>query len=155
MAVISDEEFVELIRKYTVNLYRLALGILHNPADAEDAVSETVLKAYEKVHTLHKRESFKPWLLKIAANEAKSLYAKNRRTAPDDNIEEYMPAFCDEYHELWDVVMKLEEPYREVVILFFYERFSMKEISRILGIPEGTVKSRLSRGKKQLKQLLK
>lgn len=155
MAVISDEEFVELTREYTANLYRLALGILHNPADAEDAVAETVLKAYEKIHTLHKRESFKPWLLKIAANEAKSLYIKNRRTTPDDNIEEYMPAFCDEYHELWDVVMKLEETYREVVILFFYERLSIKEISRILSIPEGTVKSRLSRGKKQLKQLLK
>ena len=154
MAVIDDEKFVELIQEYTANMYRLALGILHNPSDAEDAVAETVLKAYEKIHTLRRAESFKAWLMQIAANEARRVYAKSKRTAPVDDIEEYMPAFQDEHHELWDVVMKLDVVYSEVIILFFYEQLSQKEIGKILGIPEGTVKSRLARGKKQLKELL-
>lgn len=154
MAVIEDEKFVELIQEYTANMYRLALGILHNPSDAEDAVAETVLKAYEKIHTLRRAECFKAWLMQIAANEARRVYAKSKRTAPVDDIEEYMPAFQDEHHELWDVVMKLDVVYSEVIILFFYEQLSLKEIGKILGIPVGTVKSRLARGKKQLRELL-
>lgn len=62
-----------------------------------------------------------------------------------------MPEFRDEYHELWDAVMKLDISYREVTILYFYEQLSIKDISKILHIPEGTVKSRLYRGKQQLK----
>ncbi len=154
MAVIDDDKFVELIQEYTANMYRLTLGILHNPSDAEDAVAETVLKAYEKIHTLRRAESFKAWLMQIAANEARRVYAKSKRTAPVDEIEQYMPTFKDEHHELWDVVMKLDVVYREVVILYFYEQLSLKEIGKILGIPQGTVKSRLSRGKKQLRELL-
>lgn len=154
MAAIDDEKFVELVKEYTPNLYRLALGILHNPVDAEDAVAETVLKAYEKINTLRKAESFRAWIMQIAANEAKRVYAKSKRTEPVEDMEEYMPAFHDEHHELWDVVMKLDIVYSEVIILFFYERLSVKEIGKILGIPEGTVKSRLARGKKQLREQL-
>lgn len=154
MAAIDDEKFVELIQEYTANLYRLALGILHNPSDAEEAVAETVLKAYEKMYTLRRAECFRAWIMRIAANEAKKVWAKSKRTAPVEDIGEYMPAFLDEHHELWDVVMKLDVVYREVIILFFYEQLSIKEIGKILGIPQGTVKSRLARGKKQLKELL-
>lgn len=154
MAVIDDEKFVELIQEYTANIYRLTLGILHNPSDAEDVVAETVLKAYEKIHTLRRAESFKAWLMQIAANEARRVYAKSKRIAPVDDIEQYMPAFKDEHHELWDVVMKLDVVYGEVVILYFYEQLSLKQIGKILGIPQGTVKSRLARGKKQLRELL-
>ncbi len=69
-------------------------------------------------------------------------------------MEDYMPAFTDDYHELWDIVMEMDLVYREVVILYFYEQLSIKEIAKALRIPEGTVKSRLSRGKSQLKAYL-
>lgn len=154
MSAIGNEMFVRLIQEYMPNLYRLALGILHNRDDAEDAVSESVLKAYEKIHTLRKRENFQAWIMQITANEAKRIYAKNKRLSPVENVEDYMPDFRDEYHELWDVVMELDVVYREVIILYFYERFSIKEIGIILNIAEGTVKSRLFRGKKQLKERL-
>ena len=65
-----------------------------------------------------------------------------------------MPSFQDEKHELWDVVMELKSVHREVIVLYFYERFTVKEISAVLRVPEGTVKSRLSRGKKQLRKAL-
>ncbi|MCM1387734.1 MAG: RNA polymerase sigma factor [Bacillus sp. (in: Bacteria)] len=155
MAAIEKETFARLVREYTPSLYRLALGILHNRDDAQDVVSESVLKAYEKLHTLQKREAFHAWIMQITANEAKRVYAKNKRRALVENIEDYMPAFEDEYHELWDIVMKIDIVYRETVILYFYEQFSIKEIAQILHIPEGTVKSRLSRAKKQLKEYLK
>lgn len=151
MSVIDNETFAGLVREYTPNLYRLTLGILHNREDAEDAVSESILKAYEKIHTLRNPDRFRIWIMQIAANEAKRIYEKNKRSAPMENVEKYMPEFRDEYHELWDVVMKLDVSYREVTILYFYEQLPIKEISKILHIPEGTVKSRLYRGKQQLK----
>ena len=64
-------------------------------------------------------------------------------------MEDLMPDFCDDYHELWDVVMGLEMVYREAVLLYFYERLTIREIAKALHVPEGTVKSRLSRGKKR------
>lgn len=154
MSAISKDTFAHLVKEYMPNLYRLAFGILHNREDAEDAVSEAVLKAYEKIDTLRRRESFQAWIMQIAANEAKRIYAKNKRVSPVDNMEDYMPDFRDEYHELWDMVMELDVVYREVIILYFYERFSIKEIGGILHIAEGTVKSRLFRGKQQLKEQL-
>ncbi len=154
MSAISNETFARLVQEYMPNQYRLALGILHNRNDAEDAVSASILKAYEKLHTLRKRERFQAWIMQITANEAKRIYAGNKRLSPVENMEDYMPSFRDEYHELWDMVMELDIAYREVIILYFYERFSIKEIGDILHIAEGTVKSRLFRGKKQLKEWL-
>lgn len=79
MAVIDHKTFEKQIRKSLPNLYRLAFGILHNRADAEDAVSETLLRAYEKLHTLRKADHFHAWLMQIAANEAKKIYFKMER----------------------------------------------------------------------------
>ena len=154
-AIIDDETFARLVREYASNLYRITLGILHNHEDAEDAVAESILKAYEKIHTLRNIESFRAWIMQIAVNEAKRIYTKNKRSMPIENIEEYMPEFRDEHHELWDIVMKLDISYREVTILYFYEQLSIKEIGKILHIPEGTVKSRLYRAKKELKRYVR
>ena len=154
MSGMERETFERNIREYAPNMYRLALAMLHNRQDAEDAVSEAVLIAYEKRHTLRDRNRFKPWIMQIMANEARRIYGKNRRITPMEDMEAYMPSFRDENHELWDVVMQLETAHREVIMLYFYERFSIKEIGRILRVPEGTVKSRLSRAKKALKEML-
>lgn len=154
MSGMEQETFERNIREYAPNMYRLALAMLHNRQDAEDAVSEAVLIAYEKRHTLRDRNRFKPWIMQIMANEARRIYGKNRRITPMEDMEAYMPSFRDENHELWDVVMQLETAHREVIMLYFYERFSIKEIGRILHVPEGTVKSRLYRAKKALKEML-
>ena len=154
MSGMEQETFERNIREYAPNMYRLALAMLHNRQDAEDAVSEAVLIAYEKRHTLRDRNRFKPWIMQIMANEARRIYGKNKRITPMEDMEAYMPSFRDENHELWDVVMQLETVHREVIMLYFYERFSIKEIGRILRVPEGTVKSRLSRAKKALKEML-
>lgn len=154
MAVIDHQTFEKQIREWMPNLYRLAYGILHNRADAEDAVSETLLRAHEKLHTLREADHFHAWLMQIAANEAKKIYAENKKRAPMENMEPYMPAFEDDHHELWDVVMELKLCYRETILLYFYERLSIPEIAKALRISQGTVKSRLSRGKKLLREKL-
>ena len=154
VSVTERDTFVRNIRKYAPNMYRLALAMLHNREDAQDAVSEAVLKAYEKLHTLRSADRFRPWIMQITANEARKIYGRNKRVTPMEDLEAYMPVFRDENHELWDVVMQLDIVYREVILLYFYERFSIKEIGAVLRVPEGTVKSRLSRGKKLLRNMM-
>lgn len=154
MSVTERDTFVRNIREYAPNMYRLALAMLHNREDAQDAVSEAVLKAYEKLHTLRSADRFRPWIMQITANEARKIYGRNKRVTPMEDLEAYMPVFRDENHELWDVVMQLDIVYREVILLYFYERFSIKEIGAVLRVPEGTVKSRLSRGKKLLRNMM-
>jgi len=151
---IGRDAFEQYIRDYSPNMYRLALAMLHSREDAEDAVSEAVLAAYEKRRTLRSHGSFKPWIMQITANEARKIYGKNKRITPMEDVEAYMPVFKDERHELWDVVMQLAPVYREVIVLYFYEQFSIKEIGKTLHVPEGTVKSRLSRGKNALRDML-
>lgn len=158
MAVMTKEEFSENIRSYTLHMYRLAFSILRNPQDAEDAVSEAVLRAYENLGSLRAKDRFRAWLLQITANEAKKLYVKNRRVSTvewEDNMSDDMsPAFYDEHHELWDAVMKLDNDFRDVIVLFYYEQFSIREIAKVLKCREGTVKSRLHRAKGQLRTML-
>lgn len=155
MSSVTKEAFEGLINEYKSNMYRLALGILQNQYDAEDAVSEAILKAYINLDKLRSADKFKAWILQITANEAKMIYKKQKRHFFMERVETRMPAFEADYHELWDVVMGLDGPYREVILLFYYERFSITEIARILQIREGTVKSRLARGRNKLKELLK
>ena len=75
----KEEVFEQRIREYTPNMYRLAYGILQNHEDAQDAVGETILRAFEKIHTLRRPECFRTWLMQITANEAKKIYAGNKR----------------------------------------------------------------------------
>ncbi len=154
MAAIDNETFIRLIDQCRLSMYRLSYGILRSGADAEDAVSEAVLRAFENLNTLRKPERFQSWIMKITVNEARKIYRKMQRTPCTEHTQEMVPAFYDDHHELWDVVMKLETGYREVIILYFYEQLSVKEIARVLHIAEGTVKSRLFRGKRLLRDML-
>lgn len=154
MAAIDKKTFSKLTKKYSLNMYRLAVTILQNHYDAEDAVSEAVLRAYENLGKLRKPDKFKAWIMQITVNEARKIYGKNKNTFATEFIEELMPVFEDEHRELWDEVMRLDIAFREVIILFYYEQLSIKEISIVLDIKEGTVKSRLFRGKNRLKEVL-
>lgn len=151
---IQKEVFAELVRENKVPMYRLAYGILRNQMDAEDAVSEAVVKAFERLSSLREPEKFKPWMMQIVANEAKKLYGKKKRVDLVEDASEMKLYHEDEKNELWDIVVRLDEKSRAVVILFYYEQLSLKEIGGVLDISEGTVKSRLFRAKEKLRVLL-
>lgn len=154
MAEINKEQFSKLIKACSGSMYRLAVGMLQNQQDAEDAVSEAVLRACENIGKLRSTEKFKAWIMQITANEARKIYNQRKRTFVSEHLEEWMPVFEDEHHELWDAVMKLDVAFREAIILFYYDRLSIREIAKVLKVKEGTIKSRLSRGKSQLREML-
>lgn len=151
---IHKEQFSELIRETKIPMYRLAYGILRNQPDAEDAVGEAIISAYEHLGSLKDTDKFKSWIMMITANEAKRIYKKRSRVEPVEDISLCGQAHSDVHDELWEVILMLDEKYRSVIILYYYEQMKIREISKILHISEGTVKSRMSRAKAKLRELL-
>lgn len=161
LARIEKDEFAELIRENKIPMYRLAYGIMRNQAEAEDIVGEAIAKAYEHLGSLKDSKKFKPWIMKIVANEAKRQFAKRKRIDLIEDVDTYdFHNNYDDYNshdnhtELWDVVSSLDEKHRFVIILYYYEEFNVREIAQILHISEGTVKSRLSRARNKLKEMI-
>ncbi len=147
-------KFCECIDKYRNELYMTAWAILQNREDTEDAVSNAILKAYENLNQLKNTHKFKPWITTITKNEALKIRKKRLPLPGDDAMESMMKPVQEHYDELWDVLEKIREEYRLVLVLFYYNSLSLKDIAQVLDMPVGTVKSRLSRGKEMLKQEL-
>lgn len=147
-------EFCEYVNLYRKQLYIIAYAVLLNEADAEDAVCNAILKGYEHLDQLRSPHNFRSWLFTITKNEALQIKRKRMLLPGDEKIEEIIEPVHDEHKELWDVVQKLQEEYRMVIVLFYYADLSVKDISKVLDIPIGTVKSRLSRGRNLLKEAL-
>lgn len=148
------KKFCESVNKYRDDLYIMALAILKNEADAEDAVSNAVLKAYENMEQIRAFHKFKPWMLTITKNEALKIKRKRLYLPGDEAVEALSKPVMAQYDELWDILQKMREEYRLVVVLFYYQGLSLRDISDVLDIPVGTVKSRLNRGRAELKEEL-
>lgn len=148
------KKFCENVNKCRDDLYILALAILKNETDAEDAVSNAILKAYEHLEQINFLHKFKPWMLTITKNEALKVKRKRLYLPGDEALEALSKPVRAHYDELWDVLQQMKEKYRLVLVLFYYEGLSLRDISSVLNIPVGTVKSRLNRGKADLKKAL-
>lgn len=147
-------EFCEQVKAYRYQLYVVAFTILRNEEDAQDAVCSAILKGYEHIEQLKNSTKFKAWMITITKNEALKLKGRRLELPGDDKLEELLEPVRDHYNELWDCVQKLPEEYRLVIVLYYYNELSLRDIAKILNIPMGTVKSRLSRGREFLKQAL-
>ena len=153
---ISKEELVNILQENKVSLYRFAKSILKNDMQVEDAISEAILKAYKNKSKLKDIEKFKPWMMKIVSNECYNLLRKSNRLELLDDINGLNLVHTDKkYTSLRDLVDDLSEEFSSVIVLFYYEDMSIKDISNVLEISEGTVKSRLYRAKEKLRVLLK
>jgi RNA polymerase sigma-70 factor (ECF subfamily) len=173
----DQARFAELTMPYMSALYAAALRMTRNPADAEDLVQETYLRAYRGFEGFRDGTNLKAWLYKILTNTYINAYrAKKRR--PDqvdlDEVEDFylfrrlggleaadatrttetevLDAIPDS--EVKDALESLPEQFRMAVILADVEGFSYKEIAEILEVPIGTVMSRIHRGRKQLQKKL-
>jgi len=146
----NGKAFTKLIEENLKSIYRVAKGILNSEDDIEDAIQNTILKAYSNIKTLKNDELFKTWLIKILINECNKIYNFNKKCISLDKvIEEH---YNDKYEnlDLKIAVDSLAEELRLVITLFYFEDLKVSEISEIVGIPEGTVKSRLSRAKDKI-----
>ena len=138
-------------------LFSIAYTVCQNRKDAEDAMQDTMIRYSCAKKEFESEEHIKAWLIRVVINRAKDIRSSFWRRN-QANWEEEMASLPFEEPEdsrLFEAVMQLEEKYRIVVHMFYYEDYDIKEIAHILKCPSGTVKSRLSRARALLKTTLK
>ena len=146
----TDDYIERIVRTYSGTLLRLAYTMLHSAADAEDAVQEAFVRLITKKPEFSGSEHEKAWLIRVTVNISRNmLKSAARLSAPlDENLASPEP---ESPGELLDAVMKLPERYGTVMHLYYYEGYSIKEISDILRLPAATVGTRLARGRTLLR----
>ena len=142
-----------VIHKYAHRVQSLAFVYLKNRYDAEDVAQDVFLTYYRKAPRFLTGQSEKAWLMKVTVNRCKSLLrAKYRMDEPLTEEISYLPP---EESTVMQAVLSLDEKYRLPIHLHYYEGYSLDEIAKLLRTKPGTVGSWLTRGREQLKALLK
>lgn len=150
---LEDYDTEELVRAHENSLYRTALAIIGNKADAEDIVQEAFVRFLEKGPAFQSHEHAKAWLIRVAINLCRSRLRSAwwRKTVP---LLDSYPAASEEQHYLVQTILQLPMKQRIVVYLFYYEGYSTREIARITEQKESTVRSQLTRARQKLKSII-
>lgn len=154
----DKDTFCEQIRLQEKAMYALALSLVRNEADAAEVISEAIFRAYKNLDTLKNIQAFKPWILRIVHNTAVELIRKNSKFI---SLDEAKIVFDSHENQiitslsLKEAVQRLKQPYRTAVVLYYYEDLSLLQTARITNATIVTVKQRLSRARKQLREILK
>jgi RNA polymerase sigma-70 factor (ECF subfamily) len=145
----DKDAFTELINRHMQDMYKVALAILMNDEDVADAIQETILNCWEKIDTLRFNKYFKTWLTKILMNNCYDIIRNGQNQAEIHEWDE--PTYEDDCNlELKEALSKLEEKYRVIIVMFYWQGYSIDEISKVLELPANTVKTRLKRGRERL-----
>lgn len=149
-------EMDEAVWEMHVPMLRLALSILRHPQNAEDAVSQAVVTAYQKIGMLRNPNAFKPWMMKITARCCYDLLRrKKREILSAEPLSPEAGVFVEPLEDtLYGMLTRLPDGQMQVLTLYYYEGFSTAEIAQILGIPRTTVSMRMTRGRARLKAML-
>lgn len=147
----NKEAFTELMRQYKTSMYKVAKAILGNEEDIADAMQDTILDCWEKIHTLKKPEYFKTWMTRILINNCKAIYNKNSRWILNNEMPIEGAEDNDFANIEWQDMMNcLNEKQRIVVELYYVEQFKVREIAEILHIGQSAVKGRLQAARRNL-----
>lgn len=147
----EPEAFTELMQGHMQTMYKVARSMLRSDEDAADAVQDTILGCWEKIGQLKEEKYFKTWMVRILINKCNDILRAGRRYVPEDGMPE-IASFDRHFENVeWNEALRsVDEKYRSVIMLYYVEGFRTGEIGQILDIPESTVRTRLSRGRKKL-----
>lgn len=149
------EAFITLIEENKQSMYKVARGFLNNDEDIADAISETVLDCYEKIHTLKQSAYFKTWMIRILINNCKDLIRKQRGDIPIEKVPEIENRASESYDGFTgfrELVAPLREKDQSIFTLHYVYGLKVREIAACMGMKENTVTSRLKRGREMLRQ---
>ncbi len=149
----DKEAFQSLMLQYGPDLYKVAKAILKNDDDVSDAMQETALTCWEKIDTLKKDKYFKTWLTRILINHCNAICRQRRKTISQDEAGEAWYQENEflslEWREFLDC---LDEKYRAIVLLYYVQGFTTREIAGILDTNESTVRSRMQTARGKLRK---
>ena len=168
----GDSQAIErLVQTWQQDVYRLALSILDDPADADDATQEVFLAALRALESFRGHASFKSWLFSIAINVCRNRLQRHKSRG---RLQQILQSLFMQEHpersrrnpenetvqnesdsELWQAVRALDDKHRIPVILRYYHDLPVAEIAEMLGVPIGTVHSRLNHARSALRTRLK
>ena len=167
--IAGNEDAIEvLFRQYELGVFRLALSIVDDPAEASEITQETFISAIKALQNYKEKQSFKAWLYTITVNCSRSHLRKRRsrekllttltRLFRIDLEKQPLPeeSFIQNEKEaaLWKSLNQLDDNLRIVVVLRYFHEFPVREISEILSLPEGTIHSRLYTARERLRMAL-
>ena len=146
-------DFEAFYLRHFKTIYRVCYAFIKNAQDAEDCTEDTFVKAMTSDVSFENERHERSWLTTTAMNICKDKLKHwwRQKVEPIDEDTEQTAAQPDEKSEVANAVMALPVKYKEVVWLHYYEGYSCEEISQFLGIPNATVRTRLRRGREQLK----
>jgi len=147
------QDLVQWIHKNKDKLYKISWSYLYNHADIEDVFQDTLIKVYENIDTLKNPNYFETWYISILINECRKKLRHRKKEVLQESID-FDEHYIDEYNFFQDL-NSLDEIYKVVIVLKYISGYSQEEIASILDIPIGTVKSRIYRGIRELKKLVK
>jgi len=168
--IAGNEQAIEtLVREYEAGVFRLALSILGDQAEANEVMQETFLSALRALPSYQEKQSFKAWLYTIALNHSRSHLRKRkvmerlrstltaifRVEAQRQVLPEEAAIQNEKEAAIWRSLNELDERHRIVVILRYFHEFSIAEISDILSVHEGTIHSRLHSAREKLRDALR
>ena len=159
------DAFEQLVVAYRDQVFRLALRMCGNEADADEVAQEAFLSAWKALPNFRGDSRFSTWLYQLTSHAAIDLMRREKRQIAAEDITEVSapdPApgpqqqaeRSEQRQAVRDAILQLTPEYRQIVVLRFLEELSYEEIGAMLALPSGTVKSRLNRARAQLKEIL-
>jgi RNA polymerase sigma-70 factor (ECF subfamily) len=158
-----DADFEERLRESSRLAFRVAYGVLRHRQDAEDVAQDAFVRAHRSFHQLRDREKFRAWLVRMTWRLAIDRWRANRRrSAREEAVDLPQPATAeqqavarDRAAQLWKAIDALPGKLRIAIVLAAIEEHDVREVARLLDLPEGTVKSRLFLARKALAEKLR
>ncbi|MFC3882486.1 RNA polymerase sigma factor SigW [Bacillus songklensis] len=170
----DQDAFAEIVEYYKDKVYQLCYRMLGNAHEAEDSAQEAFIRAYVNIHSYDSTKKFSTWLYRIATNlcidrirkkkpdyyldaeisgtDGLDMYSQipSKQELPEDELEK-----LELQEQIQREILRLPEKYRSVIVLKYVDELSLKEISDILDLPVGTVKTRIHRGREALRNKLR
>lgn len=159
MKRITDADFSRVFNEYYSLLSRIAYSYTLNIFDAEDVVQEVFIKFYKAHKNFNNNLEEKYWFIRVTINQSLDCIKqrKNKEVLIDSeyiNILSKTPGTGEKNEEIYECVCSLKDSYKTIIVLYFYDDYSIKEIAKILKISESNVTTRLNRAKKKLKEII-
>lgn len=155
VGMLTEEQFTQTVKQYMDTVYRVALNCLRDPSAAEDVCQEVFLRLYRAGPDFESAEHARRWLIRVAVNECRRTLASPwRRVEPLENCETLSAPDDPAGVSAFRTMLSLPRRYRVVLHLYYYEGYSTAEIADMLSLRPSTVRSRLDRGREQLKRRL-